>query len=61
MPQIEEMTLPQACRLLGTSWVQAYRLLLRGELDGRQEKGRWRVTRASVERVLETRDAGVAA
>jgi hypothetical protein len=58
--EFDEVSLPRACQMLGKSWVQVYRLLLRGELDARQERGRWRITRASVERVLEARAAGVA-
>ena len=45
-----------ACRLAGgLSWGQAYRLVLRGDLEGRQVGRAWLVSTASVARLRETR------
>ncbi len=44
----EELTLPLACQELGVSWRTGHSLLLQGKLAGRQVRGRWLVTRASV-------------
>ncbi len=49
--QPEEVSLPQAARLLKIAWPKAYQLLMTGQLKGRQERGRWRVTAASVRRL----------
>lgn len=42
------LSLPEVCRILGLSWPQAWRLVLRGELQGQQVRGRWLVQAASV-------------
>lgn len=45
-----ELTLAEVARALGgKSWSQVYRLILRGELEARQDtRGRWWITAASV-------------
>lgn len=51
MPQgRRELTLAEAARALGgKSWSQVYRLILRGELEARQDtRDRWWITAASV-------------
>lgn len=45
----DEMTLTEAAARLRRSYVQVLRLVLIGEIEGRQELGRWRVRRSSVE------------
>jgi len=52
---IAEMSLAVAAHRLGLSWPQAWRLLLRQELDGRRVGSRWLVTKASVERLAQSR------
>lgn len=44
-----EVPLALAAQSAGLSWPQAWRLVLRGELEGRKAGGRWVVTRASLE------------
>jgi hypothetical protein len=44
-----EVPLALAAQSAGLSWAQAWRLVLRGELEGRKAKGRWVVTRASLD------------
>jgi hypothetical protein len=47
----ERIPLPKAARLMHKSWAQAYRLVLRNELDAVQdEHGRWLVDVLSVDR-----------
>ena len=48
MDRTEELPLPAVCRKLNISWAQAWRLLLRGDLQGRQVRGRWMVSAESV-------------
>jgi hypothetical protein len=55
MAEPNEMSLPAACRALGKSWPQVWRLLLQGVLEGRLVNGRWRIRRSSVERVRRLR------
>ena len=60
-----ELTLPEASRVLQLSWAQTWRLVLRGDLAGRQVNGRWRIPRDAVRRfkassVSETRRAPAA-
>ena len=57
MREPKEITLPETCRMLGRTWMQAYNLLLTGAIEGRQERGRWKVDRASVERLREAEGA----
>ncbi len=55
------MTLPAAARQLRVPWGRAWRLLLLGKLDGRQDpRGRWEVTVASVRALQKASDNGVA-
>lgn len=52
----KELSLPVAAFELGESYEVAKRMLFTGELKGRQdERGRWRVSAESVQRVLEAR------
>ena len=46
----EEVTLPEAARLLGCTWSIAWNALLNGKLDGHKPGRTYLVTRASVER-----------
>ena len=49
-----EITVPQACRIVGRGYGWVYTRLLRGELEGRQVAGRfWVVDRKSAERLKE--------
>lgn len=50
--------LPLAAAQLRLRWPVAYDLLLTGELQGKQVRGRWRVTVSSVNRVREKLAAG---
>ncbi len=52
--QSGEMPLARAAQRLGVSWERAWRLMLTGELVGRQleNSNRWKVTQESVERCL---------
>jgi hypothetical protein len=45
-----EISLAAAAQQLGISWQRAWRLVLTGELDGRQRGGRWFVQAESVAR-----------
>lgn len=54
MAKAKELSLPDASRALGLSWHQSYRLLCMGRLDARRVRGRYRITRESVERVKRT-------
>jgi hypothetical protein len=54
-----EIPLALAAQGAGLSWSQAWRLVLRGELEGRKVRGRWVVRRASLEKWL--RDQACAA
>lgn len=59
----KELSLADAARALGgKSWPQMYRLILRGDLEARQDvRGRWWVTAASVREFQEaTNGAAVA-
>lgn len=48
-----ELTLPEVCRALGgLSWSTVYNLVLRGKLKARQVRGRYRITRKSLERYI---------
>ena len=53
MLAIEKYALPDAARRLSLSWGRTWNLLLRGELDGAKEGGRWYVTAASVDAAAE--------
>ncbi len=55
MSDKKTVSLPQAARELGVTWTAAYNALLTGQLDGMQVRGRWQVTRASVERLRRER------
>ena len=46
----EEIALAEAAQQLGISWQRAWRLVLTGELEGRQRNGRWLVRVESVAR-----------
>ncbi len=53
---IDEISLVRAAHLLHVSWAVAYRMLLEGELEGRQgDNGRWYVTRDSLQRISRER------
>jgi hypothetical protein len=56
-----EVSLPIAAMRLRVSGEVARRMVLRGELEGRLEEGRWRVAVASVERALSERERAVGA
>jgi predicted site-specific integrase-resolvase len=47
--------LSAAAQRLNLSWIQAWRLVLTGKLDGIQSSGRWQVSEASVNELLRTR------
>lgn len=47
-----EIPLALAAQFAGLSWAQAWRLVLRGELEGRKAGGRWVVTRGSLDEWL---------
>ena len=48
----EEIPLSEAAYLLSWRWAKAFDALLEGRLEGKRgANGRWRVTRASVERL----------
>ena len=51
------MSLSDAARLLHISYHSALRLILIGSLQAEREEGRWRVNRASVERLQRERGA----
>lgn len=48
---LEEIALSEAARRLRRSWHVTWGLLLKGKLDGRQERGRWLVSVESVQRL----------
>ncbi len=58
----KELTLAEAARALGgKSWPQMYRLILRGDLEARQDtRGRWWITAASVREFLKSGDNSAA-
>lgn len=53
----ETLSLPDAARTLGLSWAATWRLMLVGALTGERDalSGRWRVTRESLDAVLNLR------
>ena len=54
--------LAEGAHRLSLSWGQAWRLLLNGSLQGEKVRGRWMVSRASVDRLARERaDSGAAA
>jgi hypothetical protein len=48
-----ELTLPFVAAQLQLSYLQAYHLVLTGQIEGHKEAGHWRVSRASYESYLE--------
>jgi hypothetical protein len=48
-------SLPEAALALQQSWRQTYDDLLAGKLEGTQVRGRWRITRRSLERLRRER------
>lgn len=48
----DEVTLPFIAIQLRLSYLQVYRLLLTGQLQGRKQQGRWLVSRESYQRFL---------
>lgn len=56
-PSAETVTLPAAGARLAMTWGQVYNALLSGKLEGWLEGSRYRVTVASVERLLRERQA----
>lgn len=46
----DELPLSAAAQRLGVSWQRAWRMVLTGELVGRQVAGRWLVDEASIDR-----------
>ncbi len=52
----ERVSLTDAALLLRMSYHRALRLILIGALEAEREDGRWRVSRASVQRLLEERN-----
>ena len=50
MRESHEVPLASAAMELQATWPQAYNLLLSGRLEGRKVRGRWLVSRESVER-----------
>ena len=58
----ELVPLSEAAQSLRLSWGQAWRLLLRGELEGEKRAGKWFVSSADVERLRrDSHDARTAA
>ncbi len=49
------LSLPQVAALLKCGWRTAYDLVLAGQLEGELVRGRWRVTKESVDRVVAER------
>ena len=49
MARNDEIGLAEAAMLMGVSWARAWSALLRGELEGRKDGARWKVSRASAE------------
>ena len=47
------VSLPSAAQALKLSWIQAWRLVLTGELKGSKVGGRWRIERESLDRLVE--------
>ena len=48
-----EVSLSAAAHRLGVSWAQAWRLVLRRELEGRKSGSRWVVSVESLERLAQ--------
>ncbi len=53
----QEMPLIEAALLLGQSYERTMRQVLCGELHGRRDAGKWRVTVRSVERMRSERES----
>ncbi len=49
----ETVSLPAAAQALGKSWIQAWRLVLTGDLKGSKVRGRWQIDRESLDRLVE--------
>jgi len=49
----ETVPLPVAAQALRKSWIQAWRLVLTGELKGSKVGGRWQIERESLDRLVE--------
>ena len=47
------VSLPLAAQALGKSWIQAWRLVLKGDLKGSKVGGRWEIERESLDRLVE--------
>lgn len=47
-----EVTLPFVAAQLKLSYLQAYHLVLTGQIEGHKEAGHWRISRASYESYL---------
>jgi len=56
----ETMTLTEAAQALGLSWSQAWRLVLKGQLNGKKELSGWVVTQQSVKAEKKRLSASVA-
>ncbi len=52
MPRGEKLSLPECCRFLRLNYWPVYRMILRRELEASQDRrGRYWITRGSVERM----------
>lgn len=49
----DPVSLPIAAQALGKSWIQAWRLVLTGELKGSKVGGRWEIERESLDQLVE--------
>ena len=54
-PRDLTVSLPAAAQLLGLSWGQAWRLVLKGVLRGRRVGGKWIVDATSVSELVQAR------
>ena len=57
MTEQYEISLSDAAQQLGMSWGRAWRLVLTGELSGTKRQGRWVVSKHSVSRLRDGREA----
>ena len=57
MIESKGISLSDAARLLRKSYHATLRLVLIGSLDAEREEGRWRVSRASIQRLLREQES----
>ena len=59
-PRGRTLSLPTAAQLLGRSWGQTWRLVLKGILPGSRIGGRWLVDARAVRELAQSEDRGTA-